>query len=237
MTPSSERYSIAISFLTAPASSALEELDQGGRDRGGLHVVLLPRERPTLRIRKRGGHRIRAVAQPWPLATVDDKRGNVDLDERGSGQRVVAHQRGVVDQRMCGCLLLRPPRRLAHLRDDLSRHADGVSEEELDHVAAATLGQQRHQLPPVVTANLRPAVVDDEGRLPQGQLLDVVAEPLGHSMKGEYTGSRRAIDECRPTGLPQYGIDVLDFALDRVGLRISALAVAPAIEIEDREVL
>src|SRR5215472_9380644 len=138
MTPSSERYSITISFLTAPASSALEELDQGRRDRGGIHVVLLPGERPTLRLRKRGGDRIRAVAKPRPLATVNDKRGNVDLGELGSGQGVVAHQRGVVDQRMCGCLLLRPPWRLAHLGDELCRHADSVSEEELDFDDAAT---------------------------------------------------------------------------------------------------
>src|ERR1700716_4159290 len=94
-------------------------------------------------------------------------------------------------------LLIRPPRRLTHLGDELGGHADGFREEGLDHVTPATFLQERDEVCPVIGANLRAAAVDDEGRLPDRQLLDPGARCSRGCMQGKHTWARRAVYECR----------------------------------------
>src|SRR5258706_11557790 len=188
MTPSNDMYSMTMSLLISK-SSAPEEFDQGWCDRGGLDIVLLPCEGAPAPIRERRGHDVRARAEPGRLAAIKHQRGNPDSGELVAAQRVVAHEGGVVNRGVSHGLLSRPPRRLAHLGDELSGHANRVGEEELDHVAAATLRQARLELCFVVGADLRPAAVDDEGRLPNRQLLHLRAGRGARRVQGEHARS------------------------------------------------
>src|SRR5260370_28577959 len=67
--------------------------------------------------------------------TVEHERGNRDLGGTLRRQGIVAHDGGVVGERVGECLLRWPPRRTACLGDELRRHADHLRHEVLGSVA------------------------------------------------------------------------------------------------------
>src|SRR3979411_641040 len=90
----------AVVLLAQIFPSALEELDQRGGNGSWIDIVLLAGERPSLRIRNRGGSCLGALGDPGRLSTVDHERGHRDTREHGAGQRVIAHEGRVVERRV-----------------------------------------------------------------------------------------------------------------------------------------
>jgi hypothetical protein len=75
-------------------------------------------------------------------AAVHDERGYCDGGHPLFPKREVAHDLGIVDQRVRQSLLSRPSGRLSHLGHQFARQAYRLGHEELDHVASATRRQQ-----------------------------------------------------------------------------------------------
>ena len=63
----------------------------------------------------------------------------------------------------------------------------------------------------------------------------VIGEAGRGGLQGQGRARGRAVQAGRPTGRADHGVDVLDLALHRVGLRVAAGAAAPAVVVEDRE--
>src|SRR5258706_15439976 len=78
------------------------------------------------------------------------------------------------------------------------------------------------------------AVVDDERRLIQRQLLD--GETVIRRLEGQDRTGGNAVHERRSTSLLDERLNVFDFTLDCVRRRVAAVAAAPAIVGKHREV-
>lgn len=116
----------------------------------------------------------------------------------------------------------------SHLSDGFGRRAHHFGHEELYGVTSAT---SRYQLVDVADINLRrlrTAVVDDEWRLVQRELLDLVGE-LGCGLEGKDRARGLALDKRRSTCFINTSLEIFDLALDRIWRRVFTVASAPAI--------
>jgi hypothetical protein len=84
-----------------------------------------------------------------------------------------------------------------------------------------------HRRPPV-------PLVDHERRLEHRHLLD--ADPAGRCLQREDRARGAAEQERRAAALLDQRLDVLAFALDRVGGRVTARPAAPPVVVDDRVV-
>ena len=128
----------------------------------------------------------------------------------------------------------RRPRRVGlHRDDELGRQPHGDGHEELNRVTRAPGRDQAVELRHVVVRQRRTRVVDDERRLVDRELAD--REAPGSCVERQNSAGRTADDERWATGFGNHRVEVFDLALDRVGLRVPALAAAPSIVGDHRE--
>src|SRR5215203_1718653 len=151
-----------------------------------------------------------------------------------SRQRVIAHDGGVVAERVRKRLLSLPERRVLRVGDELGRKAHHLRHEIFDRVAPAAC--RYHLVVSLYLVCRRSAtLVEAERRLPHCQHRD--GEPARRSLKRQGTTGGRTVYERRSAGCVDHFVEILDLALDCIERRIGAVTTAPAVVVEYGEVL